>query len=67
MAAPHVAGVVALMWAANARLVGDIPRTRALLLRTATPVPDDSGCGPHTASGAGLVNADAAVQAALKD
>jgi subtilisin family serine protease len=64
MAAPHVAGVVALMWAANPKLVGDLVRTRDLLLRTATPVPGGSGCGGAPDVGAGLVNADAAVRAA---
>ncbi|WKU04000.1 S8 family serine peptidase [Micromonospora sp. HUAS LYJ1] len=63
MAAPQVAGVVALMWSAAPALIGDLPRTRALLNSTATPV-----TGPATdcgAAGAGLVNAPAAVRAAL--
>jgi subtilisin family serine protease len=64
MAAPHVAGVVALLWAANPRLVGDILRTRDLLLRTATAVPAGPGCGAGADSGAGQVNADTAVQLA---
>ncbi len=63
MAAPHVAGVVALLWAANPRLVGDIIRTRDLLIRTATAIPGSAGCGDD--AGAGLVNADAAVDAAV--
>jgi hypothetical protein len=61
MATPHVAGVVALMWAADPKLVGDIARTRALLARTATPV------APTCATAPGLVNADAAVRAARAD
>jgi subtilisin family serine protease len=61
MAAPHVAGVVALMWSANPTLIGDIPRTAALLRSTARPA-TGSGCPADT--GAGLVNAYAAVQAA---
>jgi hypothetical protein len=59
IATPQVAGVVALMWSANPALAGDVPRTAAMLRRTATPVPTDS-CG----DAAGLVNADAAVRAA---
>ena len=58
MATPQVAGVVALMWAANPHLVGDVARTRALLVQTAHPVTD--GCGTRSA----LVDAYAAVNAA---
>jgi len=64
VAAPQVAGVVALLWAANPRLVGDLVRTRQLLLTTATPVPGGPGCGGHTEVPVGLVNAEAAVGAA---
>jgi subtilisin family serine protease len=60
MAAPHVAGVVALMWVANPALVGDVPGTAALLRRTATR--GTGGCPGD--GGAGLVDAYAAVQAA---
>ncbi|WP_097322915.1 S8 family serine peptidase [Paractinoplanes atraurantiacus] len=64
MATPQVAGVVALMWSAAPGLIGDLPRTRALLTSTATPVTGPTaGCG---AAGAGLVNAPAAVRAALE-
>lgn len=35
MAAPHVAGTVALMWSAAPALIGDVSRTRALLDQTA--------------------------------
>ncbi|MGC4894939.1 S8 family serine peptidase [Micromonospora sp. DT31] len=69
MATPQVAGVVALMWSANPALLGDLDRTRAILRETATPVPppggrtDDCG-GAANVSGAGLVNAYAAVRAA---
>ncbi|MEN3308248.1 MAG: hypothetical protein V7603_4450 [Micromonosporaceae bacterium] len=61
MAAPHVAGVVALMWAANPTLVGDVAGTAALLRRTARPAAG-GGCTGDT--GAGLVDAYAAVRAA---
>ena len=58
MATPQVAGVVALMWAANPGLRGQVPATRALLAGTGRVVPD--GCG----TGSRLVDADAAVRAA---
>ncbi|MEV4515040.1 S8 family serine peptidase [Dactylosporangium sp. NPDC049525] len=65
MATPHVAGVVALMWAANPALIGQIDQTRQLLLRTAQPVDaSTSPCGPEDTAGAGLVDALAAVTAA---
>jgi subtilisin family serine protease len=66
MAAPHVAGVVALMWSAQPALVGDVDRTRSLLRDTAKPVaPGAAACGGGAAvSGAGLVDAYAAVRAA---
>lgn len=44
MAAPHVAGAVALLWSAAPALVGDIQGTRELLDRTARDV-DDVRCG----------------------
>lgn len=74
MAAPQVAGVVALMWSANPALVGDLERTRRILRDTATPVqptfrsraPADR-CGQDAnITGAGLVDAYAAVDAARR-
>jgi subtilisin family serine protease len=44
MAAPHVAGTVALIWSADAILVGDVGGTEALLCRTATPKPVSRSC-----------------------
>lgn len=44
MASPHVAGTVALMWAAAPVLIGDIDTTRALLDQTAVDTSDLS-CG----------------------
>ena len=44
MAAPHVAGAVALLWSAVPALVGDIEGTRTLLDETAHDV-DDTTCG----------------------
>ncbi|BCB80235.1 S8 family serine peptidase [Phytohabitans flavus] len=67
MATPQVAGVVALMWSANPRLVGDITRTREILRDTAVPAtPGESSgeCSPADVTGAGMVDAYAAVQAA---
>ncbi|MFJ8580500.1 S8 family serine peptidase [Micromonospora sp. NPDC093277] len=70
MATPQVAGVVALMWSANPALVGDLARTRQLLLDTTTPagVPADTdACGDaRNLTGAGLVDAYTAVRAAMK-
>ncbi|GAA0814941.1 S8 family serine peptidase [Spirilliplanes yamanashiensis] len=59
MATPHVAGVVALVWSAQPALVGDVERTRRLLVDTAVPV-----TGPCGGAGAGRVDAYAAVTAA---
>jgi subtilisin family serine protease len=71
MATPHVAGVVALMWSANPKLIGDLPRTRQILRDTAKPpLPTfgeggEDACGdPANVRGAGVVDALAAVQAA---
>ncbi|MEN9934726.1 MAG: hypothetical protein RLZZ387_1305 [Chloroflexota bacterium] len=66
-ASPHVAGTVALMWSANPALVGDIERTERILLETARRPPEAPvSCGaPGNVYGAGLLDAYAAVQAAL--
>ena len=72
MAGPHVAGVVALMWSANPRLIGDIDRTAALLEQTARPYTGTTaegcfsgGTQDNNGYGYGVVDAYAAVQAAL--
>jgi subtilisin family serine protease len=68
MAAPQVAGVVALMWSANPALVGELETTTRLLRQTARPMPgpEPPACGgPPALAGAGLVDAYAAVRAAL--
>lgn len=68
MSGPHVAGVVALMWQANPALVGDIEATTQILLDTATPAeptqltPEDDCGGEANITGAGIVNAAAAVK-----
>ncbi|MFC7707723.1 S8 family serine peptidase [Micromonospora lupini] len=72
MATPQVAGVVALMWSANPALVGDLTRTRQILRDTATPAEPtyrsdnraDACGGPGNVTGAGQVDAYAAVRAA---
>jgi subtilisin family serine protease len=64
MATPQVAGVVALMWSASPKLRGDVPRTAAILRATATAPAPGPGCGAAAQTGAGIVNAEAAVEAA---
>ncbi|MHA4950256.1 S8 family serine peptidase [Micromonospora sp. SD19] len=74
MATPQVAGVVALMWSANPALVGDVDRTRQILRDTATAAtptyrsdsPSDACGGPSNVTGAGQVDAYAAVRAARR-
>jgi subtilisin family serine protease len=72
MAAPHVAGVVALMWSANPALIGDLARTGDILRGTARPATptylshrtrDRCEQGANI-TGAGIVDAFAAVRAA---
>jgi subtilisin family serine protease len=70
MAGPHVVGAVALMWSANPKLIGDIDRTEKILIETAKPYQGQvDPCGvngvPNNATGYGIVDAYAAVQAAL--
>ena len=73
MAAPHVAGLVALMWQAGACLVGDYAATETLIELTATTTatpgypghPSDGPEGrPNQATGWGQINALTAVEAA---
>lgn len=75
MAGPHVAGVVALLWSANPKLIGDIDATEEILRATAQPREftrdgDAIVCGDPTATpndfvGYGIVDAYAAVKRAL--
>jgi len=65
MAAPHVAGAVALLWSAVPDLVGDVDRTERLLRETARPVSGQaSPCGQEATVGAGILDVHAAVRAA---
>ncbi len=70
MAGPHVVGVVALMWSAQPTLIGDIDRTEQILTETTQPYtgPQDNCSNrgrPNDDAGYGLVDAYAAVKAAL--
>jgi serine protease AprX len=69
MAAPHVAGAVALLWSAVPSLTGQIDLTEQVLLKSATPVPSslctgDAEVVPNNTYGYGRLNALAAVQLA---
>ncbi|HWQ13343.1 MAG TPA: S8 family serine peptidase [Roseiflexaceae bacterium] len=71
MAAPHVAGVVALLWSANPALIGDYDATYGILRDTALRV-SDTRCGdapgaPNNVYGHGRVDAHAAVARARVD
>lgn len=70
MAGPHIVGIVALMWSANPKLIGDIDRTEKILIETAQAYKggQDACAGtelPNNAIGYGIVDAYAAVRAAL--
>ncbi|NLN70181.1 MAG: S8 family serine peptidase [Chloroflexi bacterium] len=71
MSAPHVTGLVALMWGSAGCLLGDTAATERLILDSARPIPYDTGQGdegpgfvPNHATGWGEVDALAAVKAA---
>jgi subtilisin family serine protease len=74
MSAPHVAGLVALMWEAAPCLVGDYAGTGTIIMKTARPVPYASGGTPapgpgnvpNYATGWGEIDALAAVDAAME-
>jgi hypothetical protein len=65
---------VALMWSAQPKLIGDIERTKQILIETARPIQQSgvedtcSGAGePSNDYGYGMVDAYAAVKAALAE
>lgn len=71
MAAPHVAGAVALLWSAHPNLIGNVDATEALFNATATPRTSAQTCGgvpgsniPNNTFGYGEINVLAAVQQA---
>jgi serine protease AprX len=68
MAAPHVAGAVALLWSAAPHLRRDMDLTEAILNSTATPV-ETSNCSsngiPNNVYGYGHLNIKAAVEATM--
>ena len=71
MAAPHVAGAVALLWSAVPALANHVPETEALLRATAVRLTSDQECGgvsgsalPNPVFGWGRIDIAAAVAAA---
>lgn len=66
-AAPHVSGVVALMWSANPGLIGDIETTTRILLETAAPYTGNRPDCDNTMyfDEIGILDAYAAVKAAI--
>lgn len=67
--APHVSGVVALMWSANPALIGDIDTTTRILLESVQPYTGQvAECGgPQNSVGAGILDAYAAVMRAMEE
>jgi subtilisin family serine protease len=70
MAAPHIAGVVALLIAAEPSLAGQVDQLEGLIEQTAVPLTTSQGCGadesdtiPNHVFGWGRVDALAAVEA----
>jgi subtilisin family serine protease len=70
MAAPHTAGLMALLWSANPALVGDLATTYQIVESSAQPkvdlqcAPNLPGGRPNNVWGWGIIDALAAVQAA---
>ncbi len=70
MSAPHVSGMVALLWQMSPGLVGDYVATETLIQNTADPIPYPTGNGdegpgnvPNHATGWGEIDVWAAYQA----
>ncbi len=73
MAGPHVVGVVALLWSADATLRGRLDETTLLLRATSQPKTTGESCGgvagsaiPNNTFGHGIVDAHAAVRARVR-
>jgi len=66
-AAPHVSGVVALMWSANPKLIGNVDQTTKILLETSHPYQGQlPSCVAQTDQiKSGLIDAYQAVQGAI--
>ena len=71
MAGPHVVGLVALMWSAQPKLIGQIDQTIDLIQKTAIAKTTSQNCGgtsgqsiPNNTFGYGVMDALAAVTAA---
>jgi len=71
MSAPHVSGLIALMWQAAPCLMGDYAQTEDIIQNTAVTIPYASACGgegpgnvPNMATGWGEIDALAAVNQA---
>jgi serine protease AprX len=68
MAAPHVAGGLAIIWQAKPSLVGKIDKTEALMKKTALHIKTTETCGgtqgktPNNVYGSGLINLYRAVK-----
>ncbi len=69
MAAPHVAGAVALLWSAFPNLRGNVDQTEFILKQTAVQLTSSQGCGgdsptqvPNNVYGHGRINLLAAYQ-----
>lgn len=70
MAAPQIAGAVALMWSHKPELIGQIGMTLEILENTASPLKADQTCGnfpgsqiPNAVYGHGMLNVHAALKA----
>lgn len=72
MAGPHVAGQVALMWSANPNLIGDIRKTKEIILETAKKKEAKTSCGedvtakPNNTYGYGIIDAYSAVKRSVE-
>ncbi len=71
MASPHTAGAVALLWAADPELIGNVDLTGWILQQSALPLYTTEGCGgdtptshPNNTFGYGRLDTYAAVQLA---